>query len=48
MSELIEKEKLNIIIIIILLIKNFRFLSGCGKALPELGWTHKCMCRLEK
>ena len=27
--------------------KNFRVLSGCGKALQGLSWTQKCECRLE-
>ena len=39
-----------LVIIVILMMKNcknFHFLSGCGKALPELGWTHKCKRRLE-
>ena len=47
----IEKKKLNTSIVIIIMMmknrKNFWFLSGCGKALPDLGWTQKCKCRLE-
>ena len=27
--------------------QEFVVLSGCGKALPALSWTHKCECRLE-
>ena len=42
----ISSEKL-IIIMMMKNRKNFRFLSDCGKAFPELSWTQKCECRLE-
>ena len=47
--EVIQEKILKLIIIIIMMKnrKNLSFLSGCGKALPALSWTHKCECRLE-
>ena len=27
--------------------QEFQDFVGLWKALPELGWTHKCKCRLE-
>ena len=48
MSELILEKILKLIIIIMMKnLKNFPFLSGCGKAFPVHSWTHECECRLE-
>ena len=47
-SELILEKILKLILLAMLKNrKNLSFLSGCGKALPALSWTHKCECRLE-